>query len=190
MANWRCGATSSDTSGTLDQAERTIFIQQLQLFKVAKKKWKPLHPPIRSTSLLLESFQKFGLCLLLSSIQLSLSRRACSRDHRQLARFPQLFQNFVRNRALCDGHSPGFDTPATKCSEGENIDFLLRGDPRRSQPKSFMNELAWIPSMLARRCVGSLWPRVWIRFLAVLCAKRRGKETIRFAMWKYVKAIN
>jgi hypothetical protein len=37
MANWRCGATSSDTSGTFDQAERTIFIQQLQLFKVAKK---------------------------------------------------------------------------------------------------------------------------------------------------------
>ena len=75
-----------------------------------------------------------------------------------------------------------------RSSEGENIDFLLRGDPRRSQPKSFMNELAWIPSMLARRCVGSLWHRVWIRFLAALCAKRWGKETIRFAMWKYVKA--
>ena len=44
MANWRCGATSSDTSGALDQAERTIFIQQLQLVKVAKK-MKTTPPP-------------------------------------------------------------------------------------------------------------------------------------------------
>ena len=208
MANWRCGATSSDTSGTLDQAERTIFIQQLQLFKVAKK-MKTTPPP---HSVHITSSGIFSEIWLVPSAELhSIEPVAESLQPRPQATrkvpptVPELCQkqgslwwaqSWVRHTRYKKNWHMG---PHAVCfpinkkprsSEGENIDFFVRGDPRRSQPKSFMNELAWIPSMLARRCVGSLWQRVWIRFLAVLCAKRRGKETIRFAMWKYVKAIN